>query len=140
MGDRVSGIVEGLLAEALPLSTHVYGNYVISHLLEHGSIEDRLTIMAGLTQHVSTIGTNVYGPAVLGKALDHASPEAQMTLTQALFSMEPGLLANMGCTRHGHLVVEQALQLLEVSQRQAVLHKLMTFNDLLVKNRYGRML
>jgi len=139
---QVSAIIESLLAETVSLATHQFGMFSLQHLLEHGPADVKSQIMETLTQNVVTIGTSMCGAAVLHKAMEKnadADPAAQMKLAQTL-AMDRELLCKMGCTRHGHPAVKQALELLDPSQRQDPVYFLFGKQETLSKSRYGRLL
>lgn len=110
--DQVERIARDLLADPVPLCKHEFGNFVLKHLLEHGTKSHISNLMKALSGHSSTVGRNLHGPGVLSKAFDYASREDQMTLASAILA-DLDLLASMGCSRHGHLAVMQALECAE---------------------------
>lgn len=135
--DQVAELVGDMLAEAIRLSVHQFGNYVMQRLVEHGTGEQRTNFMSALRRHPKTVGSSLYGCAVLGKALTHGAHHDQAELALALAG-EEGLAARMARTRHGHLVVERMLQVVGPEDLEALRRQLLESEDQLRESRYGR--
>jgi len=135
---RVHDLMEEILSDGVQLATHIYANYVLSHLLEFGTESQKCRLTNLLAAHAASVGANCYGCAVLRNALDHGSSEARVVLAHALL-VQPHLLTAMACSRHGHGAVKQALEVADMPQRKMALSALMQQRDW--KNcRYGRAL
>merc|ERR1719277_540556 len=70
---HVAGLADDLLSEGLLLCRHTFGNYVMQHLLEYGSEEQRLELIRGMQKHALALGCDVRAAAPLAKALQCAS-------------------------------------------------------------------
>jgi hypothetical protein len=137
--NQLHEIAEDLLQHAVPLCSHIFAKYVMQHLLEHGT-EDQINRLTDiLASNARMMGEDGSGSAVIGKALEHASPSSQAALVRALLE-QPGLLADMACSRHGHLAAKLALQLAEAPHKWAALNELVGQHDKLKASRYGRVL
>lgn len=134
---QVSDLVEAVLAEAVPISRHPYGNYVMQHLLEFGTGEQKHRLAQVLEREMRGLGSDTYGCAVVSSALCHSSHGDQLALARTLLK-EPGLLVYMACTRHGHLAVTHALQVLEGQERLEARQHLAAESTALCSSRYGR--
>jgi len=136
--EQVKPLVEEILPDTLALCSHIYGNYVIQHLLEHGGPDVTSRITATLEENVSTISGDGYAGAVLAKALSHASEEESMSLANA-FLKYADLVAAMSCSRWGHGAVKLALKLATAPERQQACAELMWRSNRLRSSRYGRL-
>lgn len=135
--EQVGPLLDGLLGDAAALCTHLYGNYVMQHILEHGPPEHKHRLCRLLEPHVRAFGHDQYACAVLGKALCHGSREDQACIAHAILR-EPDLLCRIAQTRYGHVAAKLVLQVTEGpllrearAQVAAEAHKLRSL-------RYGR--
>jgi len=111
--EQVEVLADCLLADGMALCAHRYGNYVMQHLVVHGSVEQRRRLTGMLAKHAASLGANCYTSAVLIKALSWGPQEDRVALARALLSV-PGLFPSMARTRHGRLAAKLLLQVLEV--------------------------
>lgn len=114
--EQVADIVNDLLSDAVALTTHLYGNYVMQHLLEFGAPETRRRASRLLADSVRDVGLNSYGSAVLLKVLAHAEQQDQVQLARALVA-EPVLFTAMARGRPGSPVTKRAVQVLLPAER-----------------------
>jgi len=135
--EQVRQLVESLVADTMALSRHPYGNYVMQHLLEHAFADQRHRLIAMLEQHARAAGSDCYARAVVSKALSRGTMEGQMALARALLR-EPGLLATMARTRHGHVAAKFVLQHFGGSEREEACRRLSADIASIRASRYGR--
>lgn len=109
---QVRRLVEDIVSEAASLSSHAYGNYVVQHVVDYGEALQQRRLAEILGGHVVTLAQDAYGSAVVAKVLSHGDTEGRVSLARAA-ATSPNLLATMARTRHGHVAVRQALQLLQ---------------------------
>jgi hypothetical protein len=132
--------LDELLGEAVALSTHVYGSYVMKHFLEHGDEKDANALTWILAENVATMREHDYGFPVLGEALRQAGHDAKMALATVLL-LQPDMLTNMAHSRHGNLTVKLLLQVSDgtlPTERQTAVSELMGRRLVLEGSRYGR--
>jgi len=134
---QVKRLVEDLVSDAVALSKHPYGNYVMQHLLEHGPPDQRRRLTRMLELHAHTAGSDCYARAVVSKALSHGAHADQVALARALLR-EPGLIATMARTRHGHVAAKFVLQNLEGQDSVEARRQLTADLAVLRASRYGR--
>lgn len=137
--EQMHTISEDLLLDAVPLCSHLFAKYVMQHLLEFGTVNHIERLTWTLTEHAVSLASDGSGCAVIHKALESSSGSAQVFLVNALLQ-QPGLLADMACSRHGHLASKLALQLADTPHRLAAVSELVTQQDKLKFSRYGRVL
>ncbi len=56
----------------LDLTKDVYGNYVISHVLEHGAISDKSFVINKIKKKVLMLSNHKFGSNVIEKCLVHS--------------------------------------------------------------------
>ena len=56
----------------LDLTRDMYGNYVISHVLEHGAPSDKLFVINKIKKKVLMLSTHKFGSNVIEKCLVHS--------------------------------------------------------------------
>ena len=101
--------VGALLCDARVLCTHVYGNFVLQHLLEHGEQAHRRRIVHVLSSDLKAVALDRYGGGVLGKALSFGLVEDQRRLAELVLH-ERGLLSKMACLRSGFAATQRLLR------------------------------
>lgn len=136
---QLEGIVQNLLSDAVELCTHTWGVYVMQHLFEHGTQRQTAKLSQVLTENISKLGGDELAPLVFTKAFSYASSEDRIALAHELIA-QPGLLSTMGCKRHGHVAVEEALDLVDHQARLGAIANLRSHMHELIKTRYGRRL
>jgi pumilio RNA-binding family len=131
------GLAEDLLSEGVILCRDAFGNFVMQHMLEYGSDEQRTELIQGMKKHVVALGSDVHAGAPLAKALLCASDTDRAALAQALLA-EKRLVARLACMRHGHLAVQAILELCDAVERNEAISQLRENSDSLHQSRYGR--
>jgi pumilio RNA-binding family len=56
----------------LDLTRDMYGNYVISHVLEHGKTTDKLFVITKIKKKVLALSNHKFGSNVIEKCLVHS--------------------------------------------------------------------
>jgi len=135
-------LIDSILIEPVQLCTHPYGNYVMQHILEHGSPEHKHIICGLLEPLAKTLGGgslqgSEYVCAVFGKALCHGSPEDRARLARSVI-LVPRLLTDIACTRHGHVTAKLVLQAADCEHLGMAQSQLAAKADFLRQSRYGR--
>merc|ERR1719188_873554 len=70
---HVAGLADDLISEGLLLCRHTFGNYVMQHLLEYGSDQQRVELIQGMQKQALALGSDVRAAAPLSKAVLCAS-------------------------------------------------------------------
>eukprot|EP00929_Paragymnodinium_shiwhaense_P024737 TRINITY_DN15133_c0_g1_i3.p1 TRINITY_DN15133_c0_g1~~TRINITY_DN15133_c0_g1_i3.p1 ORF type:complete len:387 (+),score=78.74 TRINITY_DN15133_c0_g1_i3:72-1232(+) len=94
---QVGPMVDFLLSDAVVTAMHPYGNYVMQHVIEYGSAEQRGRVAKALAEHVEDAGRDDYACAVLSKAMVNAEPADRASLAAAIARAD-GLFASMACS------------------------------------------
>eukprot|EP00929_Paragymnodinium_shiwhaense_P104565 TRINITY_DN6912_c1_g3_i1.p1 TRINITY_DN6912_c1_g3~~TRINITY_DN6912_c1_g3_i1.p1 ORF type:complete len:420 (+),score=75.39 TRINITY_DN6912_c1_g3_i1:101-1261(+) len=138
--DQLSQLVDVLLNNCIALSRHVYANYVIQHVLEYGREDQRRQLTRMLVNQIAAVCTNCYACAVVSKALQHSEDDDKRALARA-FVHRPGqtsLLTQMARSRHGHVAVRSALNMLKGADYDEAYRQLSADAQALRQSRYGR--
>lgn len=132
----VGNIVEELLKdeEVVKLCRHKYANFVMQHLLGHGTDEQKERLRNILMDEVGEVAVDSFGCAVLQKALDGTTDQPAF----ARLILQRVGLADSACSRHGHVLVEKALEVADEPSRREALASLLQQTDKLKQSRYGR--
>lgn len=121
--EQLCGIVECLFVEASALCMHIYGNYVMQRLLDNSSPTMRSHLFHMIHANLTAMGTNFYGSAVLGKAVQNGNHAEKLLLARAILNVS-GLLAAIARYRHGKVIAELVLTVLEGAEHEAASREL----------------
>lgn len=134
---QVHALAEVLLADATAFSCHPFGNYVMQHLAEHGTEDQRHRLIRAIERNVATIARSTSGCGVLSAAIKHGAKEDTVWLARAVLQ-ESGLLRVLAHARHGNDAVLILLRTLEGNERDYATSDL--FGDIIALrgSRYGR--
>lgn len=136
------------LVEARNLCSHMFGNYVMSCLLERGTVEQFRSLMKLLIACFDQLGKENHGASVLACALRSVADEGHTkalkeALALAILANESLVLESMAFSRFGHLTIKSAIEMLLDShpkQANECLARLKDAEDKLRSGRYGRAL
>lgn len=137
--NQLERIVEELLSEAVRLSVHQFGNYVMQCLAAHGLGAQRRRLTNDIIKDIAKVGSSLNGCAVLTRLLDHEPTEDLLALSNAVLAND-GLVAKMGRMRHGHDAVEHISSIVAGHpDRKELLHQQLSAGvPSLQMSRYGR--
>jgi hypothetical protein len=108
-----------VICHAKELCRDQYGNFVIQHVLEHGSEGQKSDIVQMLMDNLQEMVTDNHACSVLSKALSYPGKELQKKLALAI--VEKGFLGKMATKTQGHGGIEAADRLLKVLQQDDAL-------------------
>lgn len=128
-------LVDEVLADAGALSCHVFGNYVVRHILEFGFPHYRRWIAQALYTQLSSCAANQFGSRVVETALDFCCPEDQHLLVCELLR-NPGQLVALAMHLSGRHVVKALLR--RPSEEQQVALTLRPYASQLRASKYGK--
>lgn len=135
---QVQSIAERLLEDAIGTCLHPYGNYVMQHLLEFGTADQRSLLAGLLRQHIAVVGADPHACAVVGKAMTYGSRLDQVSIARGLLWV-PGLIASMARSRHGHVAAKLVLNVLEGPELEEACSQLLADAACLRNSRYGQL-
>jgi pumilio RNA-binding family len=80
-------VFEEMVKNLKELRTDVYGNYVISHVLEFGNSEERVKITDEIIDDIVELSMHKFGSNVVEKCLQHSKPDQQSQIVDRLVSV-----------------------------------------------------
>lgn len=69
--EQIRPILNEVFERVLDLTKDMYGNYVISHVLEHGVYSDKLFVINKMKKKVLALSMHKFGSNVIEKCLQH---------------------------------------------------------------------
>jgi pumilio RNA-binding family len=69
---QIRPVLNEVFERVLDLTRDMYGNYVISHVLEHGAQSDKLFVINKIKKKVLMLSTHKFGSNVIEKCLMHS--------------------------------------------------------------------
>merc|ERR1712048_1133311 len=137
--DQLHDICEELLANAIKLSGHHYGSYVMQHLAEYGTCEHKRRLLGLFEEHTNVSDYGGFTCGVLASTLEFAEPEDSLNFAIKLIRVA-GLLVRISRNRQGHLVAKSVLSLLKehTPERDSAVSQILREKSSLQLSRYGR--
>lgn len=83
---KLDAYIEEVLKETKDLLKHPYGNFVLQHILEHGTPSQRRTIIDTLKEKLDEFAMDTHASSVLDKALSYGDIEEQRELSWAIIN------------------------------------------------------
>jgi len=128
-----------ILSEAIALSRHCYGNYVMQHLATYGSDEHRSKMVDIFERHISSATSEMKSLGVLHSTFETCDAELRLRLARAICNSR-GILIKISQKRRGHQVARCALEALppnsvELENARA---ELLSAKESLLRTRYCR--
>jgi len=107
-------LFEKIIKDAKELCRTVYGHYVIVHLLEHGTAEQKAAIGNTLSMHFEVLAQCRHSRDVMLKALEHCSQEQQECIAAKVFNLHARQddlrqLVTLALSKNGHQLIAAAL-------------------------------
>lgn len=135
---QLQGLIDDALAAAVPLCAHPFANYVMQHILEHGSREHRRRLVATLVEEMPRIAGARHAPAVLSKVVVSGCRDERKAIARALLS-DPANFLRLAMDRFGHIATKQLLREAGGEERDVRLALLEHIGEL-KDSRYGQAL
>lgn len=79
-------MILAIIQHAPDISKESYGNYVIQHLLEKGSEEDKDNVVRSLQGRLSELSCHKFASNVIEKCIQSATLDQFLRMTQEIFS------------------------------------------------------
>jgi len=134
---QLQKLAELLLEDAILFCCHPFGNFVMRHLLEHGSAEHRHRLVRILERNASSVCRVAPGCNVVIAAFAHGAVDDRVWLARALLQ-EPGLLQTLAHMRSGNVVVTDILQVVASGEQQQARESLLQDLAGLRASKYGQ--
>ncbi|VDP67345.1 unnamed protein product [Schistosoma mattheei] len=132
-----------------------YGNYVIQHVLEHGSNEDKSRIIQSLRGRVCALSSHKFASNVMEKAIANAVPSERAVLIEEILHPISNVningdassvttnnisssLVDMMKDQYANYVVQRMLELADTEQRRVLINRIRPMQNVLRKFNYGK--
>lgn len=136
--EQLYDMVELIISDITALTLHAYANYVVQHLLQHGTTPyQRHRLSRKLVDNYVDVSQDAHAAAVVVQVLQHGFSEEQRDMAR-LISSHAGVVATMAHTRYGHQALKTILQKFDLATRQELQANLLSDATSLHKSRYGR--
>lgn len=110
----------GLMAELQVLSRHLFGNFVVQHLVEYGDDAQRTEVCRALRRDLRAAALDEHAVCVLDRALEWLPEDERSALADGVVAM-PALLPVMASSRSGELALERLVLVVGAGPRLAQL-------------------
>lgn len=135
--DQLVSLVDCLLDDAIALSRHIYGHFVMQHLVEYGTQIQSQRFLTALGANVALVAADIHGSAVVNAALSLGPNEESLALVRSVLR-ESGLIVAMASVRHGHVAVKRLLERADGADLANACIQLESASSTLRESRYGR--
>jgi hypothetical protein len=137
--DQLHEIIEEIFADAIALSGHPYGSYVMQHLVENGTNELKRRLMELFRNHVDRLNYDGITCGVIGRAFEHAATKDTLACALQIIQVD-GLIVRISLNRQGHLIAKSILRLVEddLPVLESAVAQLRAAEPKLQATRYGR--
>jgi len=136
-GDAFTELVSELLVDALSLSRHQFGHYVMQSVLEHGSQEHHKQLVAALCSDIRQSAQHRWASHVIEKALYYCKAGEQHDLAVSLGCFDDDAMVSLALTRYGSFVLKALIRVPGEEGRVAWVH-IQNARAQLDVNRYGQ--
>jgi len=83
---QIRPILNEVFERILDLTKDVYGNYVVSHVLEHGKMQDKLFVINKIKKKVLMLSNHKFGSNVIEKCLAHGDKKQKEEILNEIIS------------------------------------------------------
>lgn len=106
-GDMAT-LIDEVVSDSEPLCRHPFGNFVVQHLLEHGSIERREGIHFQVAHKLPALAMHRTASHFVQQLVSYSEPAVQERIVRSLLQAEePNSFQEITGSRYGSFVVEQ---------------------------------
>ncbi|KAI3419377.1 ILWEQ [Globodera pallida] len=134
---RLQFVVDAILSSpsdsVASLSLHEYGNWVIRHVLEHCTEQQKRPVLKQLLDNVPTLVMDQYGNHVIRHVLEHGLPEDRARIVRSLREN----VTSLSLHEYGSWVIRHVLEHCTEQQKRPVLEQLHANVPSLVADQYG---
>lgn len=125
---EIQFVFDEMIKNLKELRTDVYGNYVVSHVLEFGENSDRARIADEIIDDIVELSMHKYGSNVVEKCLQHLSADLKSQIVDRLVSVpiahQQITLIDMLQSKYANFVVQKAFQMATDDRRGILLSKI----------------
>ena len=134
--EQIRPILVEVFERVSDLTKDQYGNYVISHVLEHGKYSDKEFVINKMKRKVLELSIHKFGSNVIEKCLINSDPKQKNELLNEILSARVNAedqtfqpqknptLYDLLKDKFGNYVIQRSLQISTENQRQVLIQKL----------------
>merc|ERR550537_34729 len=138
--EQTRPLAEGVIENAYVLCRHPFGNYVVQHVLEYGTLSQRNSVVEALLQGgVMQLAMHRVASNVIERALVECTAEGRQALVGQLVA-EPSATLTMASSRYGSFIAQRLLELPSSPQRDEVWQQLSEGLETLKASKHGKQL
>merc|ERR550537_1364055 len=138
--EQTRPLAEGVIENAYVLCRHPFGNYVVQHVLEYGTFNQRNAVVEALLQGgVMQLAMHRVASNVIERALVECTAEGRRALVEQLVA-EPSATLTMASSRYGSFIAQRLLELPSSPQRDEVWQQLSEGLETLKASKHGKQL
>ncbi|CAN6879801.1 unnamed protein product [Brassica oleracea] len=133
-------ITEEILESARVLCKDQYGNYVIQHVLEKGTSEERERIVRKLSGHIVQLSLHKFASNVIEKCLEHGGRIERDLIIKEIAGADESYdsLLMMMKDQYGNYVVQKIFETCSIDQRVVLVSRVRMHASALKKYTYGK--
>ena len=108
----IIGVITKLSTNVEELSMDAYGNYVIQHILEHGTIENVEAVLSCVKKNLPKMSRQKFSSNVIEKALEHSNDVQRKEIVREILKEEKGvnILGEMMRDKFANYVVQKCIE------------------------------
>jgi pumilio RNA-binding family len=91
---QIRPVLNEVFERVLDLTRDMYGNYVISHVLEHGAPSDKLFVISKIKKKVLMLSTHKFGSNVIEKCLVHSEKRQKEDIINEIIQVRVSVTDN----------------------------------------------
>jgi hypothetical protein len=133
----VNLITKELLRSVARLVQDQYGNYVIQHVLEHGTTADKQEIVKSLCNKIVTLSQHKFASNVIEKCIQYGTPEQRQIIIDEICK-NSNALEQMMKDQYANYVVQKILDVCDIRQSQYLITQIQPHLASLRKFTYGK--
>eukprot|EP00803_Ostreobium_quekettii_P002535 evm.model.scf_736EXC.5 EVM.evm.TU.scf_736EXC.5 scf_736EXC:32512-37009(-) len=134
-------VAEEILSNAKKLSQDQYGNYVVQHIVQHSTDEDRERVVNQLAPCAVALSQHKFASNVMEKCLVHGNDAQRRLLIEKVVGEDAARsedLMQMMRDQYGNYVVQRILEVCDKDRRELLLSCVRTNLETLKKYTYGK--
>jgi len=109
-GEDFTELMNELLVDALGLSHHQFGHYVMQSVLEHGSQEHRKQLVASLCNDMRHSAQHRWASHVVETALSYCAVEEQRSIALSLGCLDKDAMVSLALSQYGSFVIKALIR------------------------------
>lgn len=122
--DMMKTMVSQILDDTLTFAIHPFGNYVMQHLAEYATPEQRQRLLLELQRSADSVCRSPRGSTVVASALKFSTPQERASFALTVVE-DAALLSSFAQTRPGSASIALLLEVLNGDGRSQTVHQLL---------------